>query len=202
MTDAEGVGLLLHGHSHGDIQHNFGTALKIVQRLGGLALAIDQAAAYIRYRHISLDELGEFITMYDQQREQILSYTPAPFWEYCTVQIHGEEDRNKAINAFTTWEMSLEQLDRDKSIDKNEVTRFLMVSAFFNPVRIEEWLFRTRWENDRTQWLHVLGVIDDHTNSQEDRNNSNEDEQNRSLRSYASKRKNDVNITSPKERRK
>lgn len=163
MGAEEGVGLLLRGHESRDIETNFPTALEIVERLGYLALAIDQAAAYIRYRRISPHQLEKFLETYETQRERILKYTPSDFWEYSTVQIQGEEDQSKAINAFTTWEMSLEQLKSRPSMTSVEALRLLTVSSYFNTARIEEWLFRNYWENDddQAQWLRALGTKDD-----------------------------------------
>ena len=202
MNPEEGVRLLLRGYNDQDIQANFDTASRIVHRLGGLALAIDQAAAYIRYRRIALDQLGDFLTAYGLQRKQILSYTPGPFWEYCKVQVRVGEDRDQAINAFTTWELSLEQLSSDRSIDKNKVTRFLTASAFFNPTGIEEWLFRNRWETDQTQWLRVFSAMDDTPDSENAREEYDKDVRTARLRSYVSKRKNGAtNISSSRKRR-
>ncbi|KAL8723144.1 MAG: hypothetical protein Q9225_000485 [Loekoesia sp. 1 TL-2023] len=166
MSPEEGVRLLLRGHNTQTVNVYFENAKEIVRRLGGLALAIDQAAAYIRYKHIQPQRLGEFLTTYNQQRQKILSFTPSKFWEYCTVQIDKEE-RNKAINAFTTWEMSLEQLRHDNPREKDDMTHFLILSAFFNPARIEEILFsnywkeREHWEdstNKQAEWLRSLGT--------------------------------------------
>lgn len=182
MSSEDGVSLLLRGYNDKDIQDHFDTASKIIDRLGGLALAIDQAAAYIRYRRIALAELDEFLTIYDLQRKQILSYTPGPFWEYCKVPIHVGEARDQAINAFTTWEMSLEQLSSDRSIDMNNVTRFLTISAFLNPTEIEEWLFQNRWKTNQTQWLRALAVMNNRANNDDASDKNDECDRNARLR--------------------
>ncbi|KAL8753236.1 MAG: hypothetical protein Q9184_005482 [Pyrenodesmia sp. 2 TL-2023] len=176
MGPEEGVALLLRGHDKRDIETNFATALEIVERLGYLALAIDQAAAYIRYRRILPHQLERFLNTYETQRERILNYTPSDFWEYSTVQKHGEEDQAKAINAFTTWEMSLEQLKSPPSMPNLEVLRLLTVSSYFNTARIEESLFRNYWEKceDQAQWLRALGTKDDTAKDQLDHGQKNE----------------------------
>lgn len=158
MDPEDGVNLLLRGNDEDDIKANFATALDIVQRLGCLALAIDQAAAFIHYKRIPPHRLGDFLETYDVQREQILSYTPNEFWEYTTVQIHGEEAQSRAINAFTTWEMSLGQLENQISLPKVEIIRLLTVSAFFNTSKIEESLFRNYFEDggNQAQWLRII----------------------------------------------
>src|SRR5271156_5965162 len=113
MTTEDGVKLLLRGHRELDLQHYRVEGAKIVSRLGGLALAIDQAAAYIRYKKMPLERLGDFLATYEAQQEKILRYTPRNFWEYGTMQLHGKAEQNKAISAFTTWEMSFQQLASD-----------------------------------------------------------------------------------------
>ncbi|KAL8895579.1 MAG: hypothetical protein Q9207_008112 [Kuettlingeria erythrocarpa] len=160
LSPKEGVSLLLPGHEGSYIETSFATALKIVERLGYLALAIDQAAAYIRYRRMQPDQLENFLDTYETQREQILKYTPSDFWEYSTVQIHGKEDQSRAITAFTTWEMSLDQLQSRPSLANVALLRLLTVSSFFNTARVEESLFRDYWEagDDRAQWLRDLGT--------------------------------------------
>ncbi|KAL8792224.1 MAG: hypothetical protein Q9195_005180 [Heterodermia aff. obscurata] len=165
MNAHEGISLLLRGHSDQDIEQHLMTASKIVDRLGGLPLAIDQAAAYIRSQRLPLHLLGNFLTTYDPKRREVLSHIPPRFWEYGTMQIHGKEERKKALNAFTTWELSLEQLKTDGSFPSDEMTHFLTLAAFFNPVRIEEWLFRYYSERDHciedcAAWEQLLSAPD------------------------------------------
>jgi hypothetical protein len=115
---------------------------KIVTRLGGLALAIDQAAAYLRYKGMPLERLRDFLAIYEAQGDKILKYTPKDFWEYGTMQVHGEAKRNQAISAFTTWEMSFQQLESDDERRKKDVIHFLTLSAFLDPSDIGESMFR------------------------------------------------------------
>lgn len=143
LSPDEGVDLLLGGRQ--EIDENLKTAKKIIRRLGGLALAIDQAGAYIAHRRISPHRLHGFLETYEAQRKEILSYTPSSLWEYGSMQSHVEEDHTKAINAFTTWEISLKQLIRDNPKQKEAMIRLLTLSAYFNPARIEELLFRNYW---------------------------------------------------------
>lgn len=49
MTPDEGLKLLLRDHSNQQIHERRTEGLEINARLGGLPLAIDQAAAYISY---------------------------------------------------------------------------------------------------------------------------------------------------------
>ncbi|KAL8879099.1 MAG: hypothetical protein Q9198_003225 [Flavoplaca austrocitrina] len=145
LSPEEGVNLLLRGCSRPEIDENLDTSKEIVWRLGGLALAIDQAGAYIAHRRIPPTELGNFLKTFETQRKEILSYTPSSEWEYSSMQNGREEDQTKAINAFTTWEMSLNELIRIKPREKKAIIHFLRLSAYFNPARIEESLFRNFW---------------------------------------------------------
>ena len=143
LSPDEGVNLLLRGRQ--EIDENLKTAKEIIRRLGGLALAIDQAGAYIAHRRIPPRRLQEFLEMYEAQRKEIMSFVPSSLWEYGSIQIHVEEDHTKAINVFTTWEISLKQLLGDNPQQKDAMIRFLTLSAYFNPARIEELLFRNYW---------------------------------------------------------
>ena len=131
LATEEGVRLLLRGYNGNDIQEpHQDTASKITKRLGGLALAIDQAAAYIKYKRVPLDRLGDFLTTYEAERQTVLSYTPNNFWEY------------KHINAITTWELSFQQLGSGDEPWKESAAHFLTLSAFFAPTTITESIFR------------------------------------------------------------
>ncbi|KAL8673688.1 MAG: hypothetical protein Q9168_001903 [Polycauliona sp. 1 TL-2023] len=145
----DGVNLLLRHCNRQEIERNLDIAKEIIQRLGGLALAIDQAGAYIAHRRIPADELRGFLEAYETQRKKIMSYTPRNLWDYGLMQTLEVEDQTKAINAFTTWEISMKALVSDHPLEKDAIIRFLTLSAYFNPARIEESLFRNYWETLR-----------------------------------------------------
>ena len=159
MNATDGVRLLLYKQRDEDIKQYFTKAASIVERLGGLPLAIEQAAAYIRSRRLPLQQLDKFLTVYETKRKDILSHHPPHFWEYTTSQIHGEEQQAKAITAFTTWEMSLEQLKCASNLNTEDMLHLLTLSAFFNPTKIEEFIFRNHWEENReiASWLRHVG---------------------------------------------
>ena len=132
MATDEGVRLLLRGYNGNDIQNQHReTASKISMRLGELALAIDQAAAYIKYKRIPLDRLEEFLTTYEVERQNVLSYNPKIRWEY------------EHVNAFTTWELSFQQLVSGDEPWKKDAGHFLTLSAFFASTTISESIFRS-----------------------------------------------------------
>ena len=160
MTTEEGVTLLLRGYNDSEIQQRHrDTALSIIKRLGRLALAIDQAAAYIKYKRMPLDKLSDFLITYEAERHRILSYTPKKFWEYRKVQGQGKA---ADISAFTTWEMSFKQLGSGDDPWKKDAAHFLSLSAFFAPTSITESLFRNYQERDggEEEWIQMFSVVD------------------------------------------
>ena len=106
----------------------------IVNMLGRLPLALDQAGAYIRKLHLSLDV---FEKHYMDKQKQILQYTPDLF-EYRRSLLPGSEP--SILSVFTTWELSLEQLGDDRP----HLEHLLTLSAFFDHKKVHEALFSTR----------------------------------------------------------
>jgi malate/lactate dehydrogenase len=169
LSPEEGLTLLLCGYDARDRQHDLNDeGSKIIARLGGLPLAIDQAAAYIQYKKMPLERLLEFLAEYEAHKEKILQYTPQNFWEYGTMQIHGKEEENQAISAFTTWEMSFQQLESG-ILQKESAAHFLTVSAFLDPSNIGEYLFKNRWEANapRPEWMQLFSAADEEDSSED-----------------------------------
>ncbi|KAK7887345.1 hypothetical protein LTR67_009765 [Exophiala xenobiotica] len=160
MTQQEGTELLLRDHPTTEVEAHQESSSKIVQRLGGLPLALDQAAAFIRYKQLRLDQLDEFLTLYEAQREQVLRHTPR-FWKYGTLQVDGKEEDNPAICAFTTWEMSFQQLEEGEA-RRRDIEHFFTVSAFLQPDHIGESLFRHYWESTQSApaWMRIFSHKD------------------------------------------
>ena len=71
MSDDEGTELLLHQAELEKTAVNLEYAKRITQELGGLALAIDQAATYISSRHVPLHTFSE---VYKKRRAAILKH--------------------------------------------------------------------------------------------------------------------------------
>jgi hypothetical protein len=91
-------------------------AVKIVEELGFLALAIEQAAAYIRE---SLRDIFRFLPVYHVNREKILAQRPRGDWPYPYV-------------VATTWSLSFEMVK-----DRNPAAaQLLNLFAFLNPDEI------------------------------------------------------------------
>ena len=163
METTEGVRLLLRGYREHEIQQRHqSVASSIVERLGNLALAIDQAAAYIMYKRLPLDRLEEFLSTFETERQKFLSYTPKNFWEY------------EHVNAFTTWELSFQQLGSDDSRWKRNAAHFLTLSAFFAPTTITESIFRDYQQSAGSEvvWTQMFAVADEVQYDKNDRSES------------------------------
>lgn len=158
---AEGVKLLLV-RAYGDIdipKWMEDDASKIVCRLGGLPLAIDQAGAYIKSTRLPVGDLGAFLTIYETCQAAVLQHTPPHFWKYGTIQIHGQQEQDQSLSAFTTWELSLERFRATQPRGQEDVAHFLTVSAFLGPAAIPEGIFRAHWERAaaaRAGWMSIF----------------------------------------------
>ena len=81
--------LLLRNYDESQIARIRADAERIVLRLGNLALAVDQAAAYLDYQRAFPEVVSNLLAAYEAKKEDILKYTPKKFWEYGTMQVHG-----------------------------------------------------------------------------------------------------------------
>ena len=117
----EGARLLLH--FLGDRQLNnedYGSALDVSMRLGGHALAINQMAALIRARKISIPE---FLILYDIQPKRA-HRERKPGWKYIAYQ-HALD---------TVWELSFQSLSPSAA-------RLLGIIAFLAPDSVHQSIF-------------------------------------------------------------
>ena len=71
MSDDEGVELLLYQAGLQQTTENIDSAIAITKKLGGLALAIDQAATYISARNVPLHA---FPVVYEKRRAAIFKH--------------------------------------------------------------------------------------------------------------------------------
>ena len=132
QSDAEDLLLTVSGLIRQDVNPKH--LAKIVNMLGRLPLALDQAGAYIRKLQLSLDV---FEKHYVDKQKKILQYTPDLF-EYRKSLSPGSEP--SVLSVFTTWELSLEQLGDDRP----HLEHLLTLSAFFDHKKVHEALFSTR----------------------------------------------------------
>jgi tetratricopeptide (TPR) repeat protein len=134
MTEDESVDLLLQGSASTPKENSEG--VEIAATLGNLALALDQAGAYIRSRELPLNQ---FVAHYKKRKRAVLEEIPDE-WEYR----RNKENSNKeqCLSAFTTWEMSLD-LIKGSPKEKRQKVDFLTLAAFLDPQYISERYFRT-----------------------------------------------------------
>ena len=100
-------------------------AEELVQRLGGLPLALEQAAAYIK----SLPcKLSQYLELYDKQRLRLLDRQAA-------ARV-SEYDSPERLAVRTTWHLNFEHIKQ--AVDGKAASRFLYASAFFNPNEIQK----------------------------------------------------------------
>lgn len=111
-------------------------AYTIVDRLGYHALAITQAGSYIQTQKI---ELSQFMDNYNHRREAILRVTPRMSQYRRKV---GKAANETALNVFTTWEPSYQQLEKLDDENKHKSV-ILALFAFFDCQNISQQLFKT-----------------------------------------------------------
>lgn len=124
FSEAEGLDLLLHQSHHGTTDDNIREGTMIVQKLGCLALAIDQAAAYITFRHLPH---VHFMDHYEERKKTILEYTPGSVWEYR--RSLGDGENQTSLDIFTTWEMSFREIAEDDN-ERGNIGHLLTLAAF------------------------------------------------------------------------
>jgi tetratricopeptide (TPR) repeat protein len=113
-------------------ESNIALATKIIDRLGRLPLAIDQAASYIKTRQL---DLNKFENEYVNLSTTSLWSTIPQIWEY-KKQVGNEEVRT-ALSVCTTWELSFGELEGDLSY-RQSVGRLLSFMALFGRSRLSE----------------------------------------------------------------
>jgi hypothetical protein len=95
------------------------TAKAIVEQLGCLPLAIDQAGAFIKTRRKSL---RDYLRLFKAQQHDLLKWRPKL----------AQNEHNRTV--ITSWEVNFRQLERD-SID---ATNLLLLFCFLDPTDISE----------------------------------------------------------------
>jgi len=149
MTEEEGIKLLSHLVSGSEKSEIGG----VVAQLGHLALAIDQAGAYIQSRRLSLNQ---FISHFRSRKMKVLEEIPDE-WEYHDVQ---DPDNMRRLSVFTTWDMSLELINGTNEEEKHQKVQFLTLASFMDPHRISEVYFRSYCAGNDITWMTFLRTGD------------------------------------------
>jgi hypothetical protein len=112
----------------------------IAKRLGYHPLAITQAGSYIRQQKI---DLSQFMDHYNRRRLVILNQTPQMSSYRRKL---NDTEKETALNVFTTWELSFQQL---KTTEYGKaICEILNLFAFFDCNDISEQLFKASCTNE------------------------------------------------------
>jgi tetratricopeptide (TPR) repeat protein len=101
-------------------------AEKLVQQLGGLPLALEQAGAYIKSLPCTI---SQYLELYDSQRLRLLNRQKAT-----PVSVYDSRER---LAVRTTWHLNFEHIKQTVD-DGKAAIRFLYASAFLNPNEIQK----------------------------------------------------------------
>ncbi|TGO30743.1 hypothetical protein BPAE_0003g00270 [Botrytis paeoniae] len=101
LLEEEAINLLFHRTNQERTHADIGDARKIYCHLSCLALAVDQAGAYIKSTGI---DLSLFIENFDKQQENIIAWSPPPK-NYKRLD-PAAPDQEIALTVSTTWELS------------------------------------------------------------------------------------------------
>lgn len=98
--------------------------------------------------------MSQFMDNYDHQREAILHETPRMSQYRRKI---GEAADETALNVFTTWELSYQQLEKlDDEKKYNSI--ILTVFAFFDCQDISQPLFEAYCTKERYSWPDILEI--------------------------------------------
>ena len=137
MDEGEGLELLrLRTEQNLDEPSNKAAAIKVLQTLGHLPLAVDQAGAYIRQQALPLPY---FLQIYESQKQIILNQKHV-YWDYKR-KLDGESKAETPLDVLTTWELSIQQVG-STHVTRGVVEHILTIAAFLDHVEISESLFR------------------------------------------------------------
>lgn len=150
MSEDEGLELLLSRSGRRKNEEKEG--MEIVRKLGFLALAIDQAGAYISARKLNLHQ---YMDAYNKRKEKVLRETPH-LWEYRRKL--GDTEGETSLSVFTTWEMSFEQIGRNNN-DRVKRQHLLTLLAFLDNNAISEEMFQVYFESKGQiqEWMDLFG---------------------------------------------
>jgi parallel beta-helix repeat protein len=101
-------------------------AVKLVQQLGGLPLALEQAGAYIKSLPCTI---SQYLELYDKQHVRLLNRQKAT-----SVSVYDSPER---LAVRTTWHLNFEHIKQTVD-DGKAASRFLYASAFLNPNEIQK----------------------------------------------------------------
>jgi hypothetical protein len=146
MTESEGLELLFRRSNCERNERTEVEGKKILERLGYLPLAIDQASAYIKSCNL---DLGIYLSLYSDRREKLLQKIPDS-WDYRKKL--DESNFETSLSSFTTWELSLDQISGGIK-EREAKMRFLTLAAFFDGREVCLDLFYRGPDGARQAWV-------------------------------------------------
>ncbi len=158
MQEDEALQLLLKRADLDNTTENALQGLHVVKRLGYHALAVDQAAAYVRKRGLPL---GLFMEHYKTRKERVLKDIPK-VWEYRRTLSDAEGDT--AMSVFTTWELAVQQLGSDEE-DRRRKLCFLTISAHLDHTNISGNMFKAYSELGSLEFGRMMSSLGDEPQS-------------------------------------
>ena len=151
MEEEEAVQLLLYHIQRSGEDGNVLVAKTIVNKLGFLPLAIDQAVAYIKARNLALDA---FVMNYEQRKEHVMKHTPE-LWDY-RKQLNDEEEEI-SLSVFSTWELSFREISPDIA-ERSAVAHLLTLSGFLSNINISGNIFKAYFKahDPKPEWMSIF----------------------------------------------
>jgi tetratricopeptide (TPR) repeat protein len=151
VEDAVALLLKLVGTDDASRDRSRATASGIVTMLDNLALAVSQAGAAVRQK---LCRIEDYCDMYRLRRQELLSHAPT------------QASSDYKYTVYTTWEVSVNSIERMHTQISNRALDLLRVFSFMNFDGISEEIFKQAWKNTRDEpcsdwaasnrlnWLH------------------------------------------------
>lgn len=128
LSEIEATDLLLQRCKCAQNEENRKLAYNVGELLGFLALAVDQAAAYIATNHLTL---SQFPDLFRQKRKKVLAKIPeASIWHYRRKLKDSELETT--LSVFTTWDTSFLSIQGGSEGERVAKQRVLTLSAFLD----------------------------------------------------------------------
>ncbi|KAF7887297.1 hypothetical protein EAF00_009591 [Botryotinia globosa] len=152
LLEEEAMNLLFHRTKKERTHANVEDARKICCHLSCLALAADQAGAYIKSTGIGL---SLFIEHFDKQQENIMAWS-LPLKNYKRLD-PAAPDQEITLTVSTAWELSYNRISGSKEIVEAK-RHFLLISAYFGDNCVDEYVFRQFFEtnSERLSWINMF----------------------------------------------
>jgi tetratricopeptide (TPR) repeat protein len=155
MTENDALDLLLSGYLAEEINVHRSDWSEVAGRLGHLALSLHQAGIYLKHMKIPIGSSRDFLTTYNSKQRDVVQCLPSSFWEYWRTQCHEAATQERAISAFTTWEMILDRVGTVEGQPETFIRPFLSTLAFLDPTQIGDFIFRG-WTTAAPDWTAMF----------------------------------------------